>query len=47
MTRSIFNGDHDIWYNPVTNRNVTVDAKIKSRHTAKAILKQSGIECRF
>jgi len=26
---------------------VTVDGKIKSRHTANAILKQSGIEKRF
>jgi len=37
-------GDHDIWYSPVTKRNVTVDSKIKSRHTANEILKQSGIE---
>ena len=40
-------GDHDIWYSPITNRHVTVDTKIKSRHTANAILKQSGIEYRF
>ena len=26
-------GDHDIWYSPLTGRNVTVDTKIKSRHT--------------
>lgn len=26
-------GDHDIWYSPVTGINVTVDGKIKSRHT--------------
>jgi hypothetical protein len=36
-------GDHDIWYSPITNKNVAVDGKIKSRHTANAILKQSGI----
>ena len=24
-------GDHDIWYSPITCRNVTVDTKIKSR----------------
>lgn len=36
-------GDHDIWYSPITNRNITVDTKIKSRHTANQILKQSGI----
>ena len=40
-------GDHDIWYSPITNRNVTVDTKIKSRHTANAILKQSGIDYKF
>ncbi len=32
-------GDHDIWYSPISNRNITVDSKIKSRHTANAILK--------
>lgn len=40
-------GDHDIWYSPVTGLNVTVDGKIKSRFTANAILKQSGIDYRF
>ena len=40
-------GDHDIWYSPITQRHVTVDTKIKSRHTANAILKQSGIDHRF
>lgn len=40
-------GDHDIWYSPLTNRNFTVDGKIKSRHTANAILKQSGIDFKF
>ena len=40
-------GDHDIWYSPVTKRYLTVDGKIRSRHTANAILKQSGIPFRF
>ena len=40
-------GDHDIWYSPINNRNVTVDSKIKSRHTANAIMKQSGINFKF
>lgn len=40
-------GDHDIWYSPITDRHITVDSKIKSRHTANAILKQSGIDFRF
>lgn len=26
-------GDHDIWYSPITKKNVTVDTTIKSRHT--------------
>lgn len=40
-------GDHDIWYSPITNRHITVDTKIKSRHTANTILKQSGIDYKF
>lgn len=40
-------GDHDIWYSPITQRHVTVDGKIKSRFTANAIMKQSGISHRF
>ena len=40
-------GDHDIWYSPITNTNITVDSKIKSRFTANAIMKQSGIDYRF
>jgi len=40
-------GDHDIWYSPKTDMNITVDGKIKSRFTANAIMKQSGINHRF
>ena len=40
-------GDHDIWYSPISNKNLPVDSKIKSRHTANAIMKQSGIKHRF
>lgn len=40
-------GDHDIWYSPITGVHVTVDGKIKSRYTAKAVMKQSGIDKRF
>ena len=32
-------GDHEIWFSPLTKKNVTVDAKIKSRYTANAIMK--------
>jgi len=41
------NGDHDVWYSPITNQNVTVDSKIKSRHTANGIMKRSGIQHHF
>ena len=40
-------GDHDIWFSPITGRHITVDGKIKSRHTPNAIMKQSGIDHRF
>ena len=40
-------GDHDIWYSPITNRNITVDSKIKSRFTANAIMKQAGVNYHF
>ena len=40
-------GDHDIWYSPITHRSITVDTRIKSRHTANAIMKQSGINYKF
>ncbi len=40
-------GDHEIWYSPVTNRRFVVDAEIKSRHTANAVLKQVGLVKHF
>lgn len=40
-------GDHDIWYSPLAGRHITVDSKIKSRHTANAIMRRSGINHRF
>ena len=40
-------GDHDIWYSPTTRYHFTVAGKIKSRHTANAIMKQSGLARRF
>jgi len=41
------NGDHDIWCSPHTKRPLTVDTKIKSRHTANGIMKQAGLQHRF
>jgi len=40
-------GDHDIWYSPISNRNVTVDGKIQKRHLANAVMKQAGINHKF
>lgn len=40
-------GDHDIWYSPISKIRCTVDTKIKSRHTANAIMKQSGLNYKF
>ena len=39
-------GDHDYGI-ALTDRSFPVDAKIKSRHTANEIMKQSGIDHRF
>jgi hypothetical protein len=40
-------GDHEIWYSPISGRRFPVDADIKSRHTANAVLKQAGLDKRF
>jgi predicted RNA binding protein YcfA (HicA-like mRNA interferase family) len=40
-------GDHDIWFSPITDRHVTVDHKIVSRHTANGILKDAGVGKKF
>ncbi|MCL2519224.1 MAG: type II toxin-antitoxin system HicA family toxin [Oscillospiraceae bacterium] len=40
-------GDHDIWHSPIKNQNFPVDGKIKSRHVANAVMKQSGISHKF
>ena len=40
-------GDHEVWYSPMTKKNFPVDSKIKSRHTANTIMKQSGINHHF
>jgi hypothetical protein len=40
-------GDHEIWFSPISNRQVTVDHRNMSRHTANACLKQAGLPKRF
>ncbi|HET7606609.1 MAG TPA: type II toxin-antitoxin system HicA family toxin [Sphingomicrobium sp.] len=39
-------GDHEIWWNPQTKRQVTVDGGTRSRYTAQETLKQAGIKVR-
>ena len=40
-------GDHEIWYSPISGKSFTVDAGIKSRHTANGILKEAGLDKEF
>lgn len=40
-------GDHEIWSSPITGLRFPVDGKIKSRHTANAVLKQAGLPKKF
>ena len=40
-------GDHEIWYSPLTKLRFPVDGKIRSRHTAKGVLKQAGLPKQF
>ena len=40
-------GSHDIWYSPISNKNIAVAYKIKSRHTANDILGKAGINDKF
>ncbi|HEY0855095.1 MAG TPA: type II toxin-antitoxin system HicA family toxin [Devosia sp.] len=40
-------GDHEVWFSPRTNRNLTVDRGSLSRHTANAVMKQAGIKRHF
>ena len=36
-------GDHEIWWNPVTNHKLTIDNNSKSRHLANDLLKFAGL----
>jgi len=40
-------GDHQIWRHDVTGVTVTVDTRIKSRHSANQTLKQAGLPKAF
>ena len=37
-------GDHDVWYSPISNRNVIVDGSIVKRTSANNVLKDAGIK---
>ena len=37
-------GDHQIWYSPITNRNISVDAGGKDKNTANSTLRDAGIK---
>jgi hypothetical protein len=40
-------GDHEIWFSPITNLHITVDASTRKRFTAMAVLKQAGIKAKL
>jgi predicted RNA binding protein YcfA (HicA-like mRNA interferase family) len=40
-------GDHEIWWKRRTGIRVTVDKKLKSKHTANGILKEAGLDKAF
>ncbi len=40
-------GDHELWRCPKAKRPIVVDGRIMSRHLAKEVLKQVGINARL
>jgi predicted RNA binding protein YcfA (HicA-like mRNA interferase family) len=40
-------GDHEIWRHVSTGKKVTVDGKIKSRHSANKVMKDAGLKKAF
>lgn len=40
-------GSHEIWYSPISKRKFPVQQRIKSRHTANAVLSQAGLPKQF
>lgn len=40
-------GDHEIWRHTVSGKRVTVDAKVKTRHTANKIMRDAGLPKAF
>lgn len=40
-------GDHEIWFSPLTNRNVVIDVGGDNKLTANRTLKDAGIKDRL
>lgn len=40
-------GDHEIWFSPITRRNVTLDRGVQVKHTANGTLKDAGLPKMF
>jgi predicted RNA binding protein YcfA (HicA-like mRNA interferase family) len=40
-------GSHEIWFSPLSQRNIVVPRTTKSRHAANEILKQAGLPKAF
>jgi len=40
-------GDHEIWIHPSTGQHLTIVTFMKSRHLAKALLKEAGLAKAF
>ena len=40
-------GDHNIYYTPIMNKNISIDGKITIKHMANKVMKDAGIDFRF
>jgi predicted RNA binding protein YcfA (HicA-like mRNA interferase family) len=40
-------GDHEIWRHAATGKKITMDGKIKSRHSANKVMKDAGLPKAF
>ena len=38
------NGDHEIWYSPITGKRFSIDGRIRKRTSANEYLKDAGIK---
>ena len=40
-------GDHNIYYSPIKNKNISVDGRITIRHMANKVMNDAGINHKF